>query len=127
MKSDIAALWIDALRSGLYAQGDGRLTTIMPSGDKEYCCLGVLCELAVEAGVIDSVDDDVRVGYGPYMAEYLPPTEVVEWAGLHSEDGEFSFADENGFQSNSLVSMNDNQYENFSAIAYSIAEHAAEL
>lgn len=36
--------WIAALRSGEYKQGYGRLCTIK-DGSREYCCLGVLCDV----------------------------------------------------------------------------------
>lgn len=35
-------LWVEALRSGEYKQGQGYLR----SHDDHYCCLGVLCDLA---------------------------------------------------------------------------------
>ena len=43
--------WIKALESGEYKQGHGRLVT--DRGDyKEYCCLGVACDVAKEKGII---------------------------------------------------------------------------
>ncbi len=38
--------WLIALRSGKYKQGSGRLR----SRDDTYCCLGVLCDVAIESG-----------------------------------------------------------------------------
>lgn len=45
-------LWIAALRSGEFVQGHGRLKRLLPFFDsrEEYCCLGVLCELAHRDG-----------------------------------------------------------------------------
>jgi len=37
---EVKAAWLEALRSGKYVQGTGRLH----KGDK-YCCLGVLCDV----------------------------------------------------------------------------------
>ena len=48
MNSEVKGQWTTALRSGEYEQGNGVLRTI----DNTYCCLGVLCELAVKANVI---------------------------------------------------------------------------
>ena len=52
MKQEIKQQWITALRSGNYPQGRGYLRRIDDDGKEGYCCLGVLCELAVNAGVI---------------------------------------------------------------------------
>lgn len=55
LKPEIKAEWVARLRSGRYAQGIGRLKTVRRVDGKdvtaEYCCLGVLCEIAAEQGV----------------------------------------------------------------------------
>jgi hypothetical protein len=82
MKPEIKAQWTMALRSGEYKQGRGHLGQAYGDGETRYCCLGVLCDLAVKAGV------DVPVETGPrgeliYDGEFLvPPKQVQEWAGL---------------------------------------------
>ena len=43
MNATIKAKWVEALRSGKYKQGIGRL--YRPESN-EYCCLGVLCRVA---------------------------------------------------------------------------------
>lgn len=43
------ALWIEALRSGRFKQGKGRLARVEEAG-VEYCCLGVGCEVYIEQG-----------------------------------------------------------------------------
>lgn len=45
-------LWVKALRSGEYKQGYGYLHYKRGGKDK-FCCLGVLCDLAVKNGVIE--------------------------------------------------------------------------
>lgn len=50
MDQEIKAQWVEALRSGEYHQGTGRLHHIS-GGQSLYCCLGVLCELAIKAGI----------------------------------------------------------------------------
>lgn len=38
--------WVAALRSGDYKQGHGSLKLVDPkTGENQYCCLGVLCEV----------------------------------------------------------------------------------
>ncbi len=44
MKADIAIMWVDALESGEYEQGIGKL---QPEPGK-FCCLGVLTDLYVK-------------------------------------------------------------------------------
>lgn len=79
---EVKQLWIDALESGEYTQGVGALAT----KDGGNCCLGVLCELAVKAGVLS--EEDVKApDYFSYTASKTykdsvnyPPHEVAEWA-----------------------------------------------
>ena len=54
MRSDIAKRWAGELRSGKYAQGTDVLKSAVAAADSEieYCCLGVLCEMAVKDRVI---------------------------------------------------------------------------
>ena len=76
----------------------------------EQCCLGVLCEIAVEEGIVSkSLSDDGYVYYGEgengwgHLA--LPPVLVKEWAGLNSHE------------TRALSEMNDIQGKTFSEIA----------
>jgi hypothetical protein len=46
MNEEAKRLWVAALRSGKYDQTTGALRDGVG-----YCCLGVLCEVAIEAGV----------------------------------------------------------------------------
>ena len=74
--------WIDALRSGEFEQAQSVLNT-----NGAYCCLGVLCELAIRAGVpvVKAInpdqDCDVPVWHYDGEAAYPPPS-VTAWAGL---------------------------------------------
>lgn len=88
MNAEIKAQWVAALRSGDYTQGRDRLVTINPDGSKEYCCLGVLCDLAVKSGLGIRVEDR-EMHYGNLHALsyadgqlYGLPVEVEEWAGM---------------------------------------------
>ena len=134
MNRTIAMEWIEALRSGKYAQCREGALKVHPEGaDCQHCCLGVLCELAIEAGVqiesrihgvthfmfIDAerefVPNDVQVGR--YSMAYLPER-VVLWAGMASRDGGFDNRTlVGGGEFYSLVEANDNKLVDFNDIA----------
>jgi hypothetical protein len=85
VKAAIRDQWTKALRSGDYEQGEG----VLRRGDR-FCCLGVLCDLAVKAGIIPQEKlptDEYRYGPQPYgtCVAYLPDV-VVEWAELPSHN-----------------------------------------
>lgn len=83
MNPDVKQTWLTALRSGNYVQGRERLVDLGTDGSKKYCCLGVLCDLAVKAGVnvevLESQYDHV-VTYDHEIS--ILPNSVMEWAGL---------------------------------------------
>lgn len=77
MLNDVAKEWVKALRSGDYEQGKFALRT----RDNKFCCLGVLCDLAHEAGVIESpVKDFSCYSYAGQSATAASP--IRKWAGL---------------------------------------------
>ena len=77
MKKDIKDEWVRRLRSGDYEQGQGYLRF----GDK-YCCLGVLCDMAVEAGVIEETHGpSEKFSLFVFQTQMLPIS-VAKWAGL---------------------------------------------
>lgn len=86
MDPTIKAQWVEALRSGEYKQGKSKLHLVE---ENTYCCLGVLCELAVKAGVTTSQVVSLP-GYGPVTfygpegsrRDDLLPRDVMEWAGI---------------------------------------------
>ena len=93
MKEEIKARWLAALRSGKYKQGRGRLARKSDAGEDQFCCLGVLCELAVEDGVIDRIQGEEveSIRYGKKDERWLqetsyPPAAVLSWAGLDSRN-----------------------------------------
>lgn len=92
MNKEVRQLWTNALRSGKYSQAPTALHRLHAFADDRpagYCCYGVLCELAIQAGTIRRnvpVFGDEFEYYGVHKASsYLPP-EVVEWAGLPNVD-----------------------------------------
>ena len=97
MNQEIKERWLAALRSGQYKQTDGYLNVqaVNPNEDNPtnnngdgFCCLGVLCEIAVADGVIQkqrSASADFFEYGDPAREDWdysvLPET-VKEWAGL---------------------------------------------
>ena len=79
MKPKVKKMWVDALRSGKYRQGHD----VLRNASGECCALGVLCELAVEVGVITRTDEDGGPSkYGECGLTAMPPLSVMEWADL---------------------------------------------
>ena len=110
MNTEIKTKWIAALRSGNYKQGFKRLHYKGEWGDV-YCCLGVLCELAIESNVPirrepipqnTLVNNGNTQGYGPIsVSEYrnynLLPDTVHEWSGLsYDESFQLSYHNDEG-------------------------------
>ena len=75
MNKVIKQKWIAALRSGEYKQGKGQLH----NSKGEFCCLGVLCDLAVKEGVVQKTAGDSDLHYDG--ATLTPPPSVQKWAG----------------------------------------------
>ena len=86
-------LWVEALESGEYQQGTGRLAKMIRTDTDssewqvKYCCLGVACEVAIANGVPLSVQ---RYGHGEEgfltydgQGDVLPQR-VRAWLGLDS-------------------------------------------
>lgn len=111
MNPEVKALWTGALRSGEYIQGVHGLHLGNPDGTARFCCLGVLCKLAVDAEVIPEpvrlVNSDPETPfefrYGALGAVSYLPFEVMEWAGVNGPDGAFH----DGPVSSSLARLND--------------------
>ncbi len=85
MNPEIRAEWAARLRSGEYKQGRSVLKMIDPvTGVTKHCCMGVLCELAVEAGVLTYSDEegDGVVRYGLNRMTGQLPEEVISWAQI---------------------------------------------
>lgn len=143
MKEEVAKLWIDALRSDRFKQTEGSLhsvkeqvivmethpdtgevlcSKITPAG---HCCLGVLCELAIEAGVkvekSMSRDNDYEELYDNKAGAL--PASVMDWAGMNTEDGDFETKD---MCDKSLAELND-AGKTFAEIADIIEEYKKDL
>lgn len=74
--------WVEALNSERFRKGKGALRERHDDGLTYHCCLGVLCEVAIEHGL------DLELATGPDGQTYfdnealLLPGKVMEWAGL---------------------------------------------
>ena len=93
MKADVAKQWAAALRSGDYEQGRDYLHRDLGTGD-EWCCLGVLCDLAVKDGVeveLTSFRSEEGNECFEYNGKYCEvPYRVLDWSGLATGFGHFS-------------------------------------
>lgn len=91
MNPEVKTLWVQALRSGEYPQGKGRLnrthslTDMQPTG---YCCLGVLCDVYNKNTGKGKWVPNRTFGYtfvaAPNdMSATAVPHTVAGWAGLN--------------------------------------------
>lgn len=121
MNPDIKVRWVEALRSNNYKQAKGYLKS-----EDGFCCLGVLCDIAVKDGVIAApikleggYGDPDHYGYGSGEETGELPGEVADWAGLDSynplvrEDESLA----------SLADWNDDYGYDFKQIAQLIEEN----
>jgi hypothetical protein len=110
MEAEIKALWIERLRSGQIQQGKNLLRDI----DDRMCCLGVLCEIAVERGVIPPPEllrtaRHSRFRYSGQHDTFLPRP-VKEWAQLQVSEQKYA-------------TLNDEMNQSFNEIAGFISEN----
>lgn len=146
MNPEIRDRWEAALRSGEYQQGRGQLGRY-PEEDLDgrhvdtarpaFCCLGVLCELAVADGVVTRDVMHRFVGYrapdDEFVAYKFPPLAVAEWAGLTTtnpfvsipeDDPLRSFTTENHVVDGqaTLSALNDSLGADFARIADAVRQ-----
>ena len=120
MNENIKRDWLNALRSGEYAQCANAL-----QNDRQcFCALGVLCDLAVKAGAakwelspvlgkfcIASVD-------GETVEEDLLPKFIQQWAGINGSDPYVFIEDR--VSPYTLSELNDRLRLDYEGIAYHI-------
>lgn len=98
MKRSVKEQWINDLRSGNFQQGNGVLHSIKKTDQgtdvvHKFCCLGVLSEGAVAAGVCERFANpgatyavygpaDSEHGLYPQRQAYYLPIVVKVWAGM---------------------------------------------
>lgn len=100
----IADKWCAALRSGEYNQGYNALRT-EKDGRERYCCLGVLCDLAMKNGVLMTLSLN-----GEYdgMGAYLPEA-VTDWSGVRKCSPEVNIFRSNRDTKLTLSCLNDSK------------------
>lgn len=92
-RDEVFDIWLTALRSGKYQQTQHRLKR-----DNSFCCLGVLCDLAVKDGGRPwSSPEQLYVIASITPSEGLPPAEISR----------FMFGDEHWVISNFIAETND--------------------
>lgn len=98
MKKSIAKKWVKELRSGRYEQGAYRLV----DNKDNFCCLGVLCNLAIDEGIGKWVKGSSGWAFctATDIDDQELPREVRDWAGMDSlygriKDGTTSLTDLN--------------------------------
>ena len=94
MKKTIAEKWIKALRSGKYAKTTASLCKVAKSGNKSYCCLGVLTELYNKE---HAVKESLTSGF--------LSNNVSKWAGIMSFNG--IIAGSGHYSGQNLADLND--------------------
>lgn len=92
MNQEVKKMWVEALRSGEYQQGKHHL-----NDNGKFCCLGVLCDLAVKDGVNLKVNPEPQNSYVITYDEHRCwlPHKVAGWAQFPYD------------KSGGLVEMND--------------------
>lgn len=75
MNPEVKAKWLVELRSGKYKQG-----RVYLNQGGNYCCIGVLCEIAEKEGLIVADRTKDRVKYGDIECS-LPKT-LKSWSGV---------------------------------------------
>lgn len=120
MNPDVKQLWLTALESGEFRQGHCNLAYVDTGGKTWHCCLGVLCELAVRAGVLPAPTSTVGL-LGRELLTYndstkFLPLAVERWAGLEGSGGNPLAGDR------TLAFLNDERKASFAEIARAIRE-----
>lgn len=129
--AEVMTKWVEALESGDYEQTKGKLHRVEPDdfeGEEVpagYCCLGVLCDLAVKEGVIPPPIFNKAVGYALYMGDpdSLPPL-VQMWAGIERGNPyvDYEYPDGDSGE-DTLANLNDEQDMSFPEIAKIVREN----
>lgn len=133
MDPEVKGKWLTALRSGEYEQGKGYLK-VEPEDENDkpkYCCLGVLCDVAIKSGLPldeETVTDVNNEGYELQAVKFngnqsfLPP-QVQDWAGMDGDGWSggdptviTKYGEEDELEFNISV-LNDGENYDFNALA----------
>ena len=111
MDQDIKRRWLEALRSGKYAQNKGSLRQARPDGTFGFCCLGVLCDVVMP----EAWDSDASPYHNACGGGY-PSEEIRRVAELGDVDPAIKGVEISGQPQVTLSILNDAGYS-FEAIA----------
>lgn len=112
-------LWIDALRSGKYRKGVGVLNR-----NDRYCCMGVLCEVAIENGCrVNKVKDIERgtINYDGCTA--FVPQSVINWGKLRENVTYIVKGAVINLPGTHVAYLNDSERKSFNEIADLIEQY----
>lgn len=84
MDEALKGRWISALRSGDYNQTDG----VLADGQGGFCCLGVLCDLLQEDGVVEAGHMQHYYSYNGHHSSALLPGDLHKRLGLAEGSGD---------------------------------------
>jgi hypothetical protein len=116
-KQEIKTEWLKRLRSGDITQTQG----VLGRTDGSRCCLGVLCDIAVEEKVVQKqVSPEISTITYNFNSGFLPEV-VREWVGMTSSYGKIPT------KGTDLATINDSRGTPFSRIADIIEENSDEL
>jgi len=127
MNPEIKEQFVTALESGMYPQASGRLVRYEDNELIGFCCIGVLSDLAVKAGVAEwrpyVSGDNAGLGIVPKGADedavpeaFSLPLVVAEWAEVEIvEEQDIFFGPDRA--TDSLIALNDQFGQNFEQIA----------
>lgn len=111
MDAQLKAKWVEALRSGEFKQGQGRLHN---TENDSYCCLGVLCKLsgAVWAPFSEDIEEEYDDGSEVITRNYahVPLLEGQPLANADDEELSKDACWKFGIEDQSvLIGMNDGE------------------
>lgn len=112
MNQEVKEKWVAALRSGKYVQSKLRLKT-----KYGYCCLGVLCDLAVKEGICKEYPgEDLHTEEVSFdNRTSILPDSVLRWAGIGSANPNMQI--EGKIYPHTLSECNDSLELDFNQIA----------
>ena len=116
VNKDIMRQWAEALESGKYGQTHGKLG----DGQGSFCCLGVLCEIAVKDDAIQPPVYEAEEGQIRYGFEAaILPTSVQNWSGLTESNPLLDVPEELSYShdTETAINLNDDYDFDFLKIA----------
>lgn len=136
VNKDRLKLGLEALRSGEYIQGQRALAPIVTTSDgreeQRFCCLGVLCEVAIKNGLdtVESVEAILQKGYRNVEDEgsdesvtySILPQEVRDWYGFSTSVPAVNVIEQRGVSSYEVTHLNDISGWSFDQIANGFAK-----